>query len=94
MFGSLPARLATTRPGWVVLGYGCGCGCRCDLAKPYLFGERCLLAVYIFSDLKRCRFATSIGYHWTPNAVVLELNGRLLHTDATVSVCLEQNRQA
>ena len=52
------------------LGYGYGCGC--DLAKPYLFGEGCLLVVYIFLDLKGCRFATSIGYHWTPNAVVLE----------------------
>ena len=73
MLGSPPARLAsprltTTRPGQAGLEYKCGC----DLAKPYIFGEKCLLAVYIFSDLKRCRFATSIGYHWTPNTVILE----------------------
>ena len=43
-----------------------GFGCECDLAKPY-FGKRCLLVVYIslkFLDLKPCRFATSIRYHW------------------------------
>ena len=57
MLGSPHARAA--RPA----RFGCGC----DLAKPYLFGERCLLAVYIslkFLDLKHCRFATSICYHW------------------------------
>ena len=70
MLGSPHARCppALPRPDLAGLGYGCGC----DLAKPYLFGERCLLVVYIFSDLKRCRFETSIGYHWTPNAVVLK----------------------
>ena len=60
-----PSRLASPRPDQAGLGYGCGC----NLAKPYLFGERCLLAVYIFSYLKRCCFVTSIGYHWTPIVV-------------------------